>query len=118
MKERAATKEMTSNGITVVRSRPAATARAWFRRVATKTAARTVGAGKRVANAMATSWVLSPISARVTKRREAMKAVMGCALLWADSVPPGPGVHQELQSGGLRRTLGRGIHPVKASARV
>ena len=64
-------------GITVVRSRPATTARAWFRSVATKTAPRTVGAGKRVAKAMARSWVLSPISARVTKSREATKAVIG-----------------------------------------
>ena len=51
---------------------------AWLTRVATKTAARTVGAGNHIANAMARSWVLSPISARVTKRREATKAVIWC----------------------------------------
>jgi hypothetical protein len=62
---------MTSTVVTVLSRRPAATAKAWFRRVATKTADRTVCAAKWEANAMASSWVLSSVSAKVTNERDA-----------------------------------------------
>ena len=89
MKDRAAVSEMTSSGMTLVSRRPAATARAWFRRVATNTADSTVRAGNRVAKAIAKSWVLSPISARVTNKRDAINAGMSdcssaCDGVWND----------------------------------
>ena len=76
MNDAAATILMVASGTTVASQLPAAAAIRWLAMVATRTPHMTVCQRNLVAKAIASNWVLSPISARTTKASDARNAVM------------------------------------------